>query len=259
MPGVGGAGSRLLRTVAPCLNRNSSRSTAPSAGAAQQAPPTAHNNAGFVGARDGAAVRRFKKTHGAALNPMNLGFGPEVDRLIQKSPTLCAQLRNLQLQGYRIVKAKPGFGSSIIPGLQTIVIDANQSRDDIVSCISHEVGHAMNYINGFVAPTTTKEAYCLARAWDEGGATLNQYKVQNELRKNGQNFSPGNLSCFNQYFEAPYKSFLKHGDEDRAKNEIGYFYAHHLETTRASSTGRAEVLSYHQTWGNDYAYLIGRK
>jgi hypothetical protein len=253
MPGVGGAGSRLLRTVAPCLKRNNSRAdTASGAGAAQQPPPTAQNNAGFVGARDGAAVQRFNQVHRAVLNPIHLGFGPEVDLLVQKSPTLCAQLRHVQAMGYQITQAEPGTGSRITPSLQRIYIKTDQSRDDIVSHIAHEVGHALHQVNGFNPPIASKEAYCHARAWDEGGATLNEYKIRDELRKNGENFSTENMAFFDQYFKLPYESFLKHKDENRAKNEMGHFYAHNLTALVESDKGGMESQNYQKIWENHY-------
>jgi hypothetical protein len=210
-----------------------------------------------VGARDGAAVQRFNQVHRAVLNPIHLGFGPEVDLLVQKSPTLCAQLRHVQAMGYKITQAaEPGLGSRMVPILQTIEIKTDQPRDDIVSHIAHEVGHALHQINGFNPPAASKEAYCHARAWDEGGATLNQYKIQDELRKNGENFSPKNMACFDQYFKLPYESFLKHKDENRAKNEMGHFYAQKLTQLKKSDNGVIEHHSYQEVWEGDYMNVM---
>jgi type VI secretion system secreted protein VgrG len=260
MPGVGGAGSRLLRTVAPCLKRNNSRAdTASGAGAAQQPPPTAQNNAGFVRARDGAALERFRQTNFATLKPTSLGFGPEVDQLIHKSPILCGQIRDIKAIGFRIVKAKPGFGSYMNPATLTVGIDPRQDRDNIVSHIAHEVGHAIHRTKGFIAPTTSQEAYCHAMAWDEGGATLNQYKIQDELRSNGENFSPSNLSHFDDFFKPVYNAYLQHKDEDKVKNELGYIYANKLTAQDEVAPGKVEINPYKKIWERYYAELIMNK
>jgi hypothetical protein len=211
MPGVGGAGSRLLRTFAPCLQPNEPRATASGAGDAQQVTESPQNQGGFLRARDVASRMRFAPAGRAQsshrIDPTRLGFGPEVDRLVHKSPTLTAQLRSARAAGYRVSAGTPGEGSYLDPATQSIVVDPGQTRDEIVSSIAHEVGHAMHVIHGFVPSTTSEKSYCDDKAWDEGGAMLNEYKIRDELRRGGENFSPQNIASLDEFFLPIYESF----------------------------------------------------
>jgi hypothetical protein len=118
MPGVGGAGSRLLRTFAPCLQPNEPRATASGAGDAQQVTESPQNQGGFLRARDVASRMRFAPAGRAQsshrIDPTHLGFGPEVDRLVHKSTTLTAQLRSARAAGYRV--SAGGAGRGILSG-----------------------------------------------------------------------------------------------------------------------------------------------
>jgi hypothetical protein len=69
-------------------------------------------------------------------------FDPAVRDAISKSPTLQSQLEQLERDGWTIRKGTPGGGSVTNNQTKTITIDPNDSVNQQISGISHEIGHA---------------------------------------------------------------------------------------------------------------------
>jgi hypothetical protein len=185
----------------------------------------------------------------------SLGFGAEVDRLVHKSPTLTAQLAAAEKMGFRVVPVELGKGNWMAPATKEICIEKGKPIADIVASIAHEVGHATHVVNGHTPSLKSEHEYIESRAWDEGGATLNEYIVRDELRKNGENFSPKSMAKDEKLFASIYAAFLQNHDVDKAKVAMGELYKCWMVCPSDLGSNIGQPEPYIDAWIKGYAHI----
>lgn len=122
--------------------------------------------------------------------PKGSGLGKDVDDIVNKSPTLKANIEALQKQGYSISYGEKGKGTYVNKGAKSIVIDEN-SKDNpmgVVQSLAHESGHALYTADAYQGfDGKTKDEYVKANVnsnlKDEGEATIMNLIVREELMK----------------------------------------------------------------------------
>jgi len=135
------------------------------------------------------AIAKMVAQDRAAVDRVLSNFSPEVRALVKQSPTLSAQIAELEKKKFTIQAGKDGSGFWTNTATHTINIE--QPLDDAATAnrIAHEVGHA-TYDKPF--PTHdyySREAYVndgvAASMRDEGAAQFNAALVRQEVRANG--------------------------------------------------------------------------
>ncbi len=186
------------------------------------------------------------------FNPdVTTGLGPDVDAIVNQSPTLKDKLNRLTDQGWTI-QSRQGGGSEADRTAQIIYIDTqNKSNEAVVTLLAHETGHADYTMDPYVPIAgNSRDDYVagnLQRSLrDEGEATLTNVEVRNEIIENGGPEIPiaGNSANHSAY-EQSYEDLQNGGDRDTARDEIGGTFADG-ETT--STTGE----SYRDYYGGFY-------
>lgn len=127
---------------------------------------------------------------GAAGAASGSGLGKDVDDVVNKSPTLKANIEALQKQGYTISYGEKGKGTYVNKGTKSIVIDENDKGNplSVAQSLAHESGHALYQQDAYVGMDgKTKDEYVAANVnrnlKDEGEATLMNLIVREELLK----------------------------------------------------------------------------
>jgi hypothetical protein len=189
-------------------------------------PPMAPNNqAGFARARDGSARSRLLNSIGIGRTrtaPIQTGFGPQVDAMVQKSPTLCIQLNHIRERGFTMRMGPLNGGSYCDSRTNEIVIGQVTpalTATNIMQILAHEVGHAVNYSNGFKLDLTSLGNYNITAGLDEGVAILNEHMVAAELNKSGlTSYTPMHPSDTKKEI---FKEYQKTGNQIKAILEFG--------------------------------------
>ncbi|WP_342325076.1 type VI secretion system tip protein TssI/VgrG [Kosakonia sp. BYX6] len=111
-------------------------------------------------------------------------FDEDTINQINKSPTLQTQLRELKQKDWAIQPGAAGGGSYAIGENRLIVIDPEHmaTTNETVETLAHEAGHAMYPVT---PDFSSRENYINSQLMDEGGATLNNIKIQREILANG--------------------------------------------------------------------------
>lgn len=186
----------------------------------------------------------------AKPKPLPMGIskllGPNAAAIADKSPTLKAELKALEKDGWQVRYGKPGGGTFADRTSKTITIDPNGKTDPkgLVQSLAHEVGHA-RYHPKF--DYTSSKAYLKGALGDEGEATINNIKVQREIvARGGPDIGiagdPKNHAAYNK----AYDHYLKTGDRAAARDTIGTVYGNHEHTSTTGQTYRAYYLAgYH--------------
>jgi uncharacterized Zn-binding protein involved in type VI secretion len=192
---------------------------------------------------------------GAAAAPAAAGKGgapgandPTSEPLIAKSPTLTKQLEDLKKDGWKI-EFWDGPGSDCSKGSKTIRVDKRDKGNPkgLVQTLAHEAGHAS--YKGKV-DESSRQAYIDSNLADEGAATLNNVKVQREIKNSdGKNGGPdigiaGNSANAPKY-EKAYEDYLKDGDEAKAGKAMGDVFADGEKTSTTNQT-------YREYYGGSY-------
>ena len=157
------------------------------------------------------------------------GFGTEVDKLAALSPTLQADLKQLEKEGWTIEFGKKGGGSYCSRSTKTITIDSAKKGDAsaIVATMAHEVGHALYNVQ---SDTSSREAYVKSMLAGEGAAELKRLQVRSEI----QSFGGPNIKSDTR-FDKIYKQYLSDGDVDKAREAIGEIFRG-LKTSNTKET-----------------------
>ena len=157
----------------------------------------------------------------------------EIRALIDKSPTLQKNLKQLSEQGWKISAGPAGRGSyanrNADPKL--IVIDQNllQHPKAYVQTLAHEAGHALYSPDPYVEfGDLTRDEYVSKNAMsslkDEGEATLVNLTVREEILSN-DGADIGVAGTQGKKYMAAYEKYQKSGDRDEARKEIGAIFA----------------------------------
>jgi WXG100 family type VII secretion target len=126
-----------------------------------------------------------------AADRMLKDFDPKVAEIVEKSPTLTAQLEKLERQGgWTIVQGTPWRGSYTNATTKTITIDGSYSAKSQAGSLAHEVSHAVNPAQYHEpTPSMTRKEYVRmnvdANLHGEGLAELNRFMVRDEIISGG--------------------------------------------------------------------------
>ncbi|HFN3506412.1 TPA: type VI secretion system Vgr family protein, partial [Enterobacter hormaechei] len=168
-------------------------------------------------------------------------FSEDVVKEINKSPTLQTQLKDLKDKGWAIQPGAAGGGSYADTNNKLIVMDPEHMEDTAttVQTLAHEAGHATYPV---AVDSSSKESFINSQLMDEGGATLNNIKIQREILANGGididiAESAENLKAYNSAYDKMVSGELSRIDAAKA---IGKVY------------GKGEIASGTNLNYNDY-------
>ncbi|KJN28582.1 type IV secretion protein Rhs, partial [Enterobacter hormaechei subsp. xiangfangensis] len=168
-------------------------------------------------------------------------FSEDVVKEINKSPTLQKQLKDLKDKGWAIQPGAAGGGSYADTNNKLIVMDPEHMEDTAttVQTLAHEAGHATYPV---AVDSSSKESFINSQLMDEGGATLNNIKIQREILANGGididiAGSAENLKAYNSAYDKMVSGELSRIDAAKA---IGKVY------------GKGEIASGTNLNYNDY-------
>ena len=168
-------------------------------------------------------------------------FSEDVVKEINKSPTLQTQLKDLKDKGWAIQPGAAGGGSYADTNNKLIVMDPEHMEDTAttVQTLAHEAGHATYPV---AVDPSSKENFINSQLMDEGGATLNNIKIQREILSNGGididiAGSAENLKAYNSAYDKMVSGELSRIDAAKA---IGKVY------------GKGEIASGTNLNYNDY-------
>ncbi|MDF3662319.1 type VI secretion system Vgr family protein, partial [Enterobacter hormaechei] len=168
-------------------------------------------------------------------------FSEDVVKEINKSPTLQTQLKDLKDKGWAIQPGAAGGGSYADTNNKLIVMDPEHMEDTAttVQTLAHEAGHATYPV---AVDSSSKESFINSQLMDEGGATLNNIKIQREILANGGididiAGSAENLKAYNSAYDKMLSGELSRIDAAKA---IGKVY------------GKGEIASGTNLNYNDY-------
>lgn len=174
---------------------------------------------------------------------------PTVSPLIDKSPTLKKQVDDLKKDGWKI-QYWDGPGSDCNKSSKVIRLDKSLKTDSKrqVQTLAHEVGHAQ-YAGR--PDASSRRTYIDSNLQDEGAATLNNIKVQREIKAAGGEDigiagNPANATKYNDAYDAS----LKDSDAVKAQKAMGAVFGDG-ETT--STTGQ----TYKDYYGSAYDTIYG--
>ena len=168
-------------------------------------------------------------------------FSEDVVKEINKSPTLQTQLKDLKDKGWAIQPGAAGGWSYADTNNKLIVMDPEHMEDTAttVQTLAHEAGHATYPV---AVDASSKENFINSQLMDEGGATLNNIKIQREILANGGididiAGSAENLKAYNSAYDKMVSGELSRIDAAKA---IGKVY------------GKGEIASGTNLNYNDY-------
>lgn len=129
-------------------------------------------------------------TSETASDRMLKDFDPETRAAVNKSPTMQAQMAQLEKDGWTVQQGEPGAGSFADRGPPGVItIDPNKQGADAAAVLSHEVGHATYELPPLSPEGLTREqyreAYVDRALTDEGNAQVNRVLVRDEVAANG--------------------------------------------------------------------------
>jgi type VI secretion system secreted protein VgrG len=189
---------------------------APAAGQSKPAPASASTTAPPL---KGNYVYK-NSPNGSDVMP----FNDDVVKEINKSPTLQTQLKDLKDKGWAIQPGATGGGSYTDSDNKLIVMDPEHMEDtaNTVQTLAHEAGHATYPV---AADYSSKENFVNSQLMDEGGATLNNIKIQREILGNGGididiAGSPENLKAYNAAYDKMISGELSRVDAAKAIGKV---------------------------------------
>jgi hypothetical protein len=161
--------------------------------------------------------------------PFVTGLGSEVDAIAAKSPTLQAQLKQLDDRDWTFGYGKGPPSQTIYekPAHIEISPDLRSRPKVVVQQLSHEIGHAL-HPNQW--DTSSRAAYIDSALRGEGWATLNNISVQHEiLAAGGPDIGVASASPYVlvPQYQAIYQQYTISGDANTAVNAIGQIYGQH--------------------------------
>ena len=159
------------------------------AGGSAGGAPAAARPAG-PGSTFNKAVARALALDNAAVDERLAQFSPGVREMVKRSPTLRAEIGQLQQDNISFKIAQSGQGYFTDPQQHSITIEQPASDVDTVQQIAHEVGHAMDRRPFLEHDTTmTRDEYVAHSVkfdmQSEGMAQLNAAQVRAELNATG--------------------------------------------------------------------------
>ncbi len=171
-------------------------------------------------------------------------LGPDTAALVAKSPSLTADMRALEADGWKVVTGDAGKGTSADRTRKTITVDANQlgNPKDLTQSLSHEVGHAR--YNPSI-DMSSKAAYMRSTLADEGAATLSNVRAQREIQSHGgPDIGIAGNPANGPAYSAAYDQYLRDGDGVKARDTIGSIFGSGERTSTTNQT----YSDYYGSW-----------
>lgn len=163
-------------------------------------------------------------------------LGADAAGIVAKSPSLTADLKALEADGWKIQYGPAGGGTFCDKDKKVITIDTNENGNAmaLVQSLSHEAGHARY---SYTPDYTSSKTYLEGTLGDEGQATLSNIRAQREiLAAGGPDIGIAGNAANHKAYNAAYDSYVKTGDVTVARHEIGQIYGkgEHTSTTGQS-------------------------
>jgi WXG100 family type VII secretion target len=143
-----------------------------------------------VGAAAAAAAAAAQAAQAAAAGRMLSGMDARVAEIAQQSPTLQANLAQLERDGWTIT-TRNGGGSETDQQHHTMVIDTSEAPEMQVGSLAHEGAHALYGTAPFHQPTAgmTRDQFIETNLrenmLDEANAQFNEAAIRDEVLGNG--------------------------------------------------------------------------
>jgi hypothetical protein len=175
----------------------------------------------------------------AGSDPTNADKYPAVKALIERSPTLQADINRLKAEGWRFI-FRPGQSEvDDRNGNKIIYIQNNANEYGTVQRIAHEVGHVVSPLRNTWRNIEEKEAYVQRRLEDEGAAVIYNIKVRDEiLQSPGGQYEDIGVNCdippCSTRYSSAYDKYLN-GDADAARKDIALLRADELTGNNAET------------------------
>jgi uncharacterized Zn-binding protein involved in type VI secretion len=173
-----------------------------------------------------AVAKALKALADAFTPPVTTDLGKEVDAILNMSPTMRANIDQLQEDGWTIKYGEAGKGSFADRKAKEIVFDPNNKDNHayIAQTMAHESGHALYTPDPYVPHTgLTKDDYVDRNVnsglKDEGEATLTNAEIRREITDAGGPDVGIAGSQSDKYQEIADK-YPDPGDRDKARQEI---------------------------------------
>ncbi len=128
-----------------------------------------------------------KALEGGSVDRMLGGFDDSMRDMVKQSPSLRAEILQLERDGFTIVQGPAGDGSATDVTGKTITIASPRDTDKLVRSLSHEAGHAIGNRPASIpiTETMTRDEYVRLSVENdmlgEGDATFNNAKVRDEI------------------------------------------------------------------------------
>ena len=184
--------------------------------------------------------------------PLGIGklLGAETAKLAGKSPSLIADMKKLEADGWVVKLGKAGAGTFADRTTKTITVDRNEAGKpaELVQSLAHEVGHARYSPK---IDTSSKAAFLRSTLADEGAATISNIRAQRQiLRHGGADIGIAGNPANQKAYNAAYDQLQKDGNAVKARDKIGAIYGNGEHT---STTGQ----SYNDYYGSFYDKVYG--
>lgn len=179
--------------------------------------------------------------------PFVTGLGSEVDAIAARSPTLQAQLKQLDDKGWTFLYGTEAPSKTMYdPRRPHIAISPDlQSRPAmVVQQLVHEVGHALHPTQW---DTSSRAAYVDSALRGEGWATLANVTAQQEILAAGGpdiGIASARPMRMGPQYQAIYQQYVVDGDANKAVGAIGQLYGQN------EITGHG--IPYADYYGNNY-------
>lgn len=197
------------------------------------------------------------------------GLGSDVDKIMDKSPTLSKNVADLKKSGWTIKYGEKGKGSYTDSESKTIVFDPEEKSDPkmLVQTLAHESGHALYTRDPEVGMEgLTKEQYVqknlMSHLKDEGEATITNLQVREEIMKatGGSDGKSKELTDIGiagsqgKKYEELCAKYPDPKDRDKLREEIGKVYAkgEHPSTRPTIDYGQYYSKPYEDEWDKQH-------
>lgn len=181
------------------------------------------------------------------VSKVHTGLSPAIDKLLNKSPTLKAEIKAMQKQGWKIEYGNAGEGTYTLRDTKTIVIDSDlRDTEDTVAILAHEAGHAMY---AYQADWSSKDKFVMGSLRDEAAAAMNNITVQREILAAG-GADIGLPSTQGPLFNKIYDKYIADGNFNAARDAIANAYGQNEFPSTAPDKNYA---TYYGDWYDQYA------
>jgi type VI secretion system secreted protein VgrG len=202
-----------------------------------------------------AAKAASAKAQGEAADRVLSALDPKVREIANQSPTLRAQIQELEAAGWTVEMGPAGGGSFADRQAQKITVESGRSNERTTGTVAHEISHALTGEPPYHPTTdfTDRQAYIDANVNEqlrnEGQSMFNEARVRDEVLEAG---GPDPGIGGTQDYQKVYNEY-KAGrlTEAQAIDQMGTLIGN--ETT--SNTGENYKVYYGKTYQTEWDRL----